>query len=123
MAAHYAWELPFPTPLELVVILLVVVAGVALGIAFSRVWPLPEKKGFPRVIRTILLTIPALGIGIFIQVSLAGPRAVRAYYVMFALAAWFGSTFIREEKTDEGPSFPLFGSRTILRDETDEEDR
>lgn len=124
VAAHYVWQLPFPTPLELVFILFVVVVGVALGIAFSRVWPLPEAKGFPRVIRTILLTIPALGFGIAIQVFFAGPRANRAYYVMFALAAWLGSGFIREEETDdEGPTFPLFGRRTLLEEEGDDGER
>lgn len=112
VGAHYAWGLPFPTPRELLAILLVVVLGVGLGVAFSRVWPLPERKGWPRAIRTALLTIPALGIGIFIQVTLVGPQPGRAYYAMFALAAWLGSGFIEEEEPADQPSLWPFSTRS-----------
>lgn len=122
VAAHYAWGLPFPTPLELLLILAVVAVGVALGVAFSHVWPLPLQKGFPRAVRTVLLTIPAMGIGIAIQVLLVGPRSARAYYVMFALAAWLGSGFVREEESDEIPSFSPFGSRSLLREDAEDEE-
>lgn len=122
VAAHYVWALPFPTPRELLTILLVVILGVGLGVAFSRVWPLPEQKGWTRAIRTALLTIPALGIGIFVQVMLAGPQPGRAYYAMFALAAWLGSGFIEEEEPTEMPSLWPFKSRSPFAREPDDRD-
>lgn len=122
VAAHYAWDLPFPTPGELFAILFVVVLGVGLGVAFSRVWPLPERKGFPRAIRTALLTIPALGFGIFVQVAVAGPQAGRAYWAMFAMAAWLGSGFIEEEEPSEQPSLWPFSARSPFAREPDDEE-
>ena len=75
--------------------------GVVLGIAFSFASPLPRETGMPRMIRTALIAIPALGIGIALQLLIEGPQGDRAYYAMFALAAWLGSTFITEDETDE----------------------
>ena len=49
----------------------------------------------------LLIAIPALGIGIALQLFIEGPQGDRAYYAMFALAAWLGSTFITEDETDE----------------------
>lgn len=120
VAAHYAWDLPFPTVRELVTILFVVILGVGLGVAFSRVWPLPQEKGWPRAIRTALLTIPALGIGIFVQVTLAGPQAGRAFYAMFAMAAWLGSGFIEEEEPSEQPSLWPFRRRSPFAEDLDD---
>ncbi|WP_254543690.1 hypothetical protein [Halomarina pelagica] len=102
VAAYYLWDQPFPTPLDLAVIFLLVLAGTLLGVAFSRAWPLPAERGLPRVIRTVLLAVPALGIGIALQVLLAGAVADRAYYVVFGLSAWLGSTFIREGEREPG---------------------
>lgn len=96
-ATHYAWELAFPAPGDLLVILVVVFAGVWLGIAFGKVWPLPMETGRERIFRTIMLTIPALGIGIAIQVFVEGARSDRALYIIFALAAWLGSGLIQQE--------------------------
>jgi len=49
------------------------------------------------VLRTALLVIPALGLGIGIQVLLQGPQATQAIYLIFAFAAWFGSGHIMRE--------------------------
>ncbi len=91
---HYLWELPFPTPGDLLEIFLVAGAGVGLGVLFSRFWPLPPELGMERVVRTLLLVIPALGIGIALQTLLQGAQAQRALYLIFALAAWVGSGYI-----------------------------
>lgn len=100
VVAHYAWELAFPTPGDLLAILVVVLAGVCLGVAFGKVWPLPPDVGRERIVRTVMLTIPALGIGIAIQVFLEGAQSDRAYYVIFALAAWLGSTLIQADEAE-----------------------
>lgn len=99
--AHYVWGLPFPTPYELVIIVLTVSLGVALGVAYSKVWPLPPEPGFERVLRTLLIAIPAIGIGLFLEITLLGPGR-RALYLIFALSAWLGSGFIEAEEAEEG---------------------
>ena len=101
LAGYYFLGYPFPTPRDVLAILVVLALGVVLGIAFSFASPLPRETGMPRMIRTALIAIPALGIGIALQLLIEGPQGDRAYYAMFALAAWLGSTFITEDETDE----------------------
>ena len=89
---------PFPTPLVFFQILITVGLGVALGSVFSRFWPLPPNKGFERIIRTMLIVIPSLGLGVGLQMLLQGPGATQAIYLIFALSAWLGSGhFVRQE--------------------------
>ncbi len=89
---------PFPTPLVLLQILIVVGLGVALGVVFSRIWPLAPKPGFERIMRTLLIFIPSLGLGIGLQLALQGKQPTQAIYLIFALSAWLGSGhFIRKD--------------------------
>lgn len=101
LAAPSVWDIPPLAGRDVVLILVVSFLGVALGVAFSFFAPLPAEKGLPRVIRTVLLTIPALGIGIAIQLAVEGPQGARAFHVMFALAAWLGSGFVREGEDED----------------------
>lgn len=94
-------DYPFLGPGDVVTILGLVFAGTWLGIAFSFVAPLPAEIGVPRVIRTILLLVPALGIGVALQILIKGAESNMAIYAIFALAAWLGSTFVREVPTTE----------------------
>ena len=94
VVGYFIWKLPFPTPGDLLEIFLVTGAGVGLGVLFSRFWPLPPEMGMERVVRTLLLVIPALGLGIALQTFLQGAQAQRALYFIFALAAWMGSGHI-----------------------------
>lgn len=96
LIAPVFWNIPPLSTRDVLAILAVVFLGVVLGVSFSTAWPLPERTGLPRVFRTIVLTIPALGIGIAIHVTIEGAQGSRAYYIMFALAAWLASDFIRE---------------------------
>lgn len=91
------WEIPPLRLRDVLAILTVVFLGVLLGVAFGRVWPLPPETGLPRVFRTVVLTIPALGIGMALHVTIEGAEGVRAYWVMFALAAWLGSTWLPDD--------------------------
>lgn len=91
LMGYYLMDWPFPTPLTIVQIFIVIALGIALGVVFSKIWPLAPKAGFERVIRTFLLIIPALGIGIGLQVLLQGNEATQAIYLVFALSAWLGS--------------------------------
>lgn len=100
VAATHVWGLPALEAADVLAILVVVFLGVWLGIGFSFVAPLPAEKGTPRVVRTLLLTVPAIGIGVAIQLLVEGPQGDRAFHVMFALAAWLGSTFVREGDPD-----------------------
>ncbi|MUK87543.1 hypothetical protein GMD78_03895 [Ornithinibacillus sp. L9] len=98
LIGHYIMEWPFPTPNVLLQLFVVSGLGVALGIFFSRLWPLPPHKGFERIFRTFLLVIPALGLGMGLQVFLQGAYATQAIYLIFAMAAWLGSGhFVRNE--------------------------
>ncbi|WP_156291675.1 hypothetical protein [Oceanobacillus salinisoli] len=98
LLGHYIMEWPFPTPIVLLQLLVVSGFGVALGVFFSQLWPLPPQKGFERILRTFLLVIPALGFGMGLQVLLQGAHATQAIYLIFAMAAWLGSGhFIRKE--------------------------
>jgi len=54
IAGHYVFGFPFPAPLDLLQILFVAFSGVLLGVAFSRVWPLPPRAGFERIMRVFL---------------------------------------------------------------------
>ncbi|WP_235162490.1 MULTISPECIES: hypothetical protein [Sediminibacillus] len=102
LIGSYALDWPFPTPLVLIQLFVVTVWGVLLGIAFSRIWPLPSHKGFERIFRTFLVVIPALGLGMGLQVLLQGAQATQAIYLIFALSAWLGSGhFIRRAATEE----------------------
>jgi len=97
LIGHYLAGWPFPNPLVIIQLLIVVALGMALGAVFSRIWPLPSAPGFERVIRTLLLVIPALGLGVGLQLLLQGSQATQAIYLIFALAAWLGSgRFIRQ---------------------------
>lgn len=122
IGASVAWDMPAPSLPVLVAILVVVSLGVCLGVAFSHVWPLPYRTGWPRVIRTILLTVPAIGFGLAVHLTVGGPDAGRAYWIIFALGAWLGSTFIREEESDvdESSTTGLFGGWRVLRSENEE---
>lgn len=101
LAGYYFLGYPFPTPRDVVAILVVVALGVVLGVAFSFASPLPRETGMPRMVRTALIAVPALGIGIALQLLIEGPQGDRAYYAMFALAAWLGSTFVTEDETED----------------------
>lgn len=100
ITGHYLMEWPFPTPIVFGQLFVVAGLGVALGVCFSRIWPLPLEKGFERIIRTFLLVIPSLGFGMGLQIILQGAYATQAIYLIFACAAWLGSgRFVREEKS------------------------
>lgn len=99
LIGHYLMNWPFPTPITLVQLFVVSGMGVALGVFFSRIWPLPLEKGFERIFRTFLIAIPSLGFGMGLQVILQGAHATQAIYLIFALAAWLGSSrFVRQDK-------------------------
>jgi len=96
---HYLSGWPFPTPLAVVQLFIVAALGVGLGAIFSRVWPIPPQKGFERIIRTLLISIPSLGLGIGLQMLLQGEQPTQALYLVFTLAAWLGSGFtVRQEE-------------------------
>ncbi|RIH85753.1 hypothetical protein Mterra_01610 [Calidithermus terrae] len=83
-----------PTPLQMLHLLLAVLLGSGLGVAFAWFWPLPPARGWERVVRTLLLSIPALGLGMALQLVLQGPAAEQALFLVFALAAWLASSFV-----------------------------
>ncbi|WP_245830992.1 hypothetical protein [Sediminibacillus massiliensis] len=91
LIGSYLLDWPFPTPYVLIQLFVVTVWGVVLGIVFSRIWPLPSHKGLERIFRTFLVVIPALGLGMGLQVLLQGAQATQAIYLIFALSAWLGS--------------------------------
>lgn len=91
LIGHYMSGWPFPTPEVILQIAIVVAVGVALGVIFSRIWPLPENKGFERIFRTVLIVVPSLGIGIGFQLLLQGQYATQALYLVFSLSSWLGS--------------------------------
>lgn len=102
LVGHYIGDWPFPTPQVIFQIFIAVGLAVGLGVVFSKVWPLPPRPGFERVLRTFLLVIPALGLGIGLQLLLQGNQATHAIYLIFALSAWLGSGhFVRKEKSEE----------------------
>lgn len=94
LAGHYLLGLSFPTPGVLLQIGTAILLGSLLGLTFSRVWPLPAKVGLERVIRTVLLLIPAIGFGLGLQVALQGPNPTQAIYLVFAASAWLTSSLI-----------------------------
>ncbi|SER61027.1 hypothetical protein SAMN04487944_10712 [Gracilibacillus ureilyticus] len=101
LVGHYLMKWPFPTPVVLIQIFIVTGLGVALGVLFSRIWPLPYDKGFERILRTFLLVIPALGFGMGLQVLMQGAQATQAIYLIFGCAAWLGSgRFVREKEAN-----------------------
>lgn len=102
LSGHYIREWPFPTPIILMQLLVVSGLGVALGVCFSKIWPLPLHKGFERIFRTFLIIIPSLGLGMGLQILLQGAYATQAIYLLFALAAWIGSgQFIKVEDSEQ----------------------
>lgn len=82
---------------DVLAILGVVFLGVLLGIVISHFWPLPTERGLPRAIRTAIFSVPALGFGLAIHVWVGGAEAARAYWIMFAIAALLGSTYVTED--------------------------
>ncbi|MGN8648005.1 hypothetical protein ACTNEO_18220 [Gracilibacillus sp. HCP3S3_G5_1] len=111
LTGHYLMKWPFPTPIVLLQFFVVSGFGVGLGVFFSRIWPLPLEKGFERVFRTFLIVIPALGFGMGLQVILQGAHATQAIYLLFAFAAWIGSSrFVREEKANIVPKQRIEGT-------------
>lgn len=100
---HYMAGWTFPSPWVIVQMVTSVALGVGLGVGFSKIWPISPKPGFERIVRTLLLVIPALGIGIGLQVLMQGNQAQQAIYLIFAVAAWLGSGhFVRREPVGEG---------------------
>ncbi len=93
---------PFPTPADLLQIALTVAVGLVIGTLFGYFWPLPEKVGFERIVRTLLVVIPALGIGLFLQAFLQGAQGRMALYLICALTAWLSSGFIRKQEKSHG---------------------
>ena len=83
-----------PTPLQMLHLLLAVLLGSGRGVGFAWFCPLPPARGWERVVRTLLLSIPALGLGLTLQLLLQGPQAQQALFLVFALAAWLASGFI-----------------------------
>ncbi|RJQ39084.1 MAG: hypothetical protein C4550_05790, partial [Nitrospiraceae bacterium] len=72
-----------------------------LGAVFSKVWPLPPQKGYERVMRTLLVAIPSLGLGMGLQLLvlpiITGHQTEQAYFMIFTLAAWLGSGYYMRE--------------------------
>lgn len=102
LIGYYLADWPFPTPTVILQLFITVGLGVALGATFSKVWPLAPNPGFERIVRTLLIVIPSLGLGIGLQVLLQGPTATQAIYLIFALSAWLGSgQFVRQENGDD----------------------
>lgn len=66
--------------------------------------------GFEEPTLDTFLNLGALGIGIILQIVIEGARSDMAIYAIFALAAWLGSTFIREEEenTDDSSEYDVF---------------
>lgn len=93
MAGYYFYSWPFPSPFVILQLVTIVGLGFALGAVFSLVWPIPLLKGFERVMRTLLISIPALGFGIGLQLLMQGNDPTQALYIIFAFAAWFGSDY------------------------------
>ena len=99
LAGYYIYNWPFPNPFIILQLVTVVGLGIALGAIFSLVWPIPSHKGFERVMRTLLISIPALGFGIGLQLLMQGNEPTQALYIIFAFAAWLGSAYnIKVEK-------------------------
>lgn len=94
IVGYYLFQWPYPTPAVLLQLFIISGLGISLGIIFSRLWPLPPQAGFERIIRTFLLAVPALGLGVGLQVLLQGRTPTQALYLIFALAAWLGSGMI-----------------------------
>jgi len=102
LVGYYFSGWPFPEPFIIIQIVIVVALGVALGAIFSKIWPLAPRPGFERVVRTFLIVIPALGLGVGLQILLQGAQAELAIYLIFALSAWLGSGhFVRLEEEEE----------------------
>lgn len=62
-------------------------AGLLLGQAYARYWPLPPRPGFVSVVRALLLAIPAVGLSMAIGLLLQ-PQAAA---LSLALAAFLGA--------------------------------
>lgn len=100
---YYVGDWPWPTPTAILQFFLVVCLGAGLGTAFAKVWPLPPHKGWERIMRTLLISIPALGIGIGLQTMIIplffSKQPDQAIFMIFTVSAWLGSGFIvRQEE-------------------------
>jgi len=91
LAGHYIWGWDFPTPVVLAQILITVTLGLIIGAIFAKIWPIPRQKGFERVIRTLLISIPAVGLGFGVNFILQGLVLTHALWMIFAVSAWLGS--------------------------------
>ncbi len=101
LVGHYIWDWPFPTPLILLQIIITVTLGLIIGAIFSKIWPIPRQKGFERVIRTLLISIPAVGLGFGVNFILQGMVFTHALWMIFAVSAWLGSgIFMRTEEQE-----------------------
>jgi hypothetical protein len=100
LLGYYFFAWPFPSAINVLQIMTVVFLGIALGVFFSMVWPISSKPGLERVVRTIIIVAPSLGLGIGLQLLLQGNKATHALYMIFAVSSWLGSGhFVRcEEK-------------------------
>jgi len=99
LMGYYFSDWPFPKPFVILQLVTIVALGISLGAIFSLVWPIPLQKGFERVMRTLLISIPALGFGIGLQLLMQGNEPTQALYIIFAFAAWLGSSYnIKVEK-------------------------
>jgi hypothetical protein len=102
LVGYYSAQWPFPTPIVMIQIAIVVGLGMALGVIFARIWPLAPQQGFERVIRTLLLVIPSLGLGMGLQVLMQGNQATQAIYLIFALSSWLGSGHFTRRLVNHG---------------------
>lgn len=100
LLAPSLWDIPPLATVDVIAIFVVVVLGVLLGIVISYFWPLPARTGLSRAIRTAIFSIPAFGFGMAIHVTVAGPDAQRAYWLVFAVATLLGSVYVTEDDVE-----------------------
>lgn len=95
LSGHYLLGFPFPTPLVLFQIALGVAVGMALGLVYHRIWPLPPP-GIGRVIRLFILLPPAFMLGIGLLILL---QAQVALSYLIPLMAWLTPAYGSQEPT------------------------
>ena len=91
LLGYYLFAWPFPSAINIIQIIFVVFLGVLLGVLFSMIWPISPQAGLERVIRTVLIVAPSLGLGVGLQLLLQGKEATQAIYLIFAVSSWLGS--------------------------------
>ena len=101
LIGHYIWAWPFPTPPVILQIFITVTLGLTVGGLFSKIWPIPRQKGFERVVRTLLISIPAVGLGFGVNFILQGMVFTHALWMVFAISAWLGSGMIMRTEEQE----------------------